>query len=91
MEGVVSLNILGQDILVKSPEGEEAARRVASHLEEKIEEVRKTTGTAGSLRLLLYAALQMADENVRVKDELSRLEEKVESVSSRILEIIDLK
>ncbi len=87
----MTLNILGQDISIRSPEGEEAVRKVASYLEERIEGVRKQTGVAGSLRLLLYTAFQMADENMKVKEELSRLEEEIEAVSSRLLAVVDLK
>ena len=90
MGETVSINILGQTLLVKSTESEDLVRRVASHLEERIEEVRKTGITADTLRLLLYAAFQMADENLRAEDERSKMEAAVEEASSRMLEIIEL-
>ena len=87
----VSVTILGQNILVKSREGEEAVRRVAASLEERIEDIRKASGTADTLRLLLYAAFQMADENVKIKDNLSRLEEEVDASTTRMLEELEAK
>lgn len=90
MEEPVSIHILGQTLLVKTSHGEDVVRRVASHLEERIDEVRKTGITADSLRLLLYVAFQMADENLRAEDERSRLEDAVEEASSRMLEVIKL-
>lgn len=90
MEEPVSIHILGQNLLVKTSHGEDAVRRVASHLEERISEVRETGITADSLRLLLYVAFQMADENLRAEDERCKLEEVVEEASSRMLEIIKL-
>lgn len=90
MEEPVSINILGQTLLVKTPEGEDAVRRVASHLEERIEEVRKTGITADSLRLLLYVAFRMADENLRAEDEIGTLAKAVEEATGRMLEIIKL-
>ena len=90
MEEPVSIHILGQTILVKTPQGEDVVRRVASHLEERIDEVRRAGVTADSLRLLLYAAFQMADENLRAEDERSRLETAVDEASSRMLEIVKL-
>ncbi len=89
MEDIINLNILGQSLAVKSHDGEEAVRKVASCLEEKIEQVRKDTGISDTLRLLLCTALQVAEENLRVKGELSRLEEEVESASARMIGMID--
>ncbi|MDH3975766.1 MAG: cell division protein ZapA [Deltaproteobacteria bacterium] len=90
MEEPLSINILGQTLLVKTPQGEDVVKRVASHLEERIDEVRKTGITADSLRLLLYVAFQMADENIRAEDERSGLEKAIEEASDRMLEIIKL-
>jgi len=90
LEEPVSINILGQTLHVKTPQGEDVVRRVASHLEERIEEVRNTGITADSLRLLLYVAFQMADENLRAEDERSGLEKAIEDASDRMLEIIKL-
>ena len=87
----VSVTILGQNILVKSREGEEAVRNVAASLEEKIEDIRKASGSADTQRLLLYAAFQMADENVRIKDSLSKLEEEVDASTTRMLDVLEVK
>ncbi len=87
----VSVTILGQNILVKSQVGEEAVRKVAASLEERIEEIRKTSGSADTQRLLLYAAFQMADENVRIKDSLSKLEEEVDASTTRMLDVLEVK
>ena len=87
----VSVTILGQTIFVKSQEGEEAVRRVTANLEERIEDIRKASGTVDTLRLLLYAACQMADENVKIKGDLSRLEEEVDVSTTRMLEELEAK
>lgn len=89
MEKLVELNILGQNLAVKSRDGEEAVRRAASYLEEKLDEVRQSAATADSLRVLLYAAFKMADENIKIKEDMGRMEEEVESASSRMLKIIE--
>ncbi len=89
MQEPVSVDILGHSILVKSPHGEEAVKKVVLDLEERIEEVRKTNGTVDSFRLLLYTVFQVVDENIKRKEEMNRLEEEVDIVSSRMIEIVE--
>lgn len=91
MGDLVEFQILGQRLAVKSFESEEGVKKVASYLEEMIDQVRQTTGAAGSHRLLLYAAFQMANENLQMKDRLKRFEEEVDILSSSVLEMIELK
>ncbi len=88
MEEVVTLQILGQNLRIKSSEGEETIKRAASYLENKIEDVRNTSGTVDSLRLLLFAALHIADESLNAKDELIRLEEEVSSATARMHDVL---
>ncbi|MBE9505018.1 MAG: cell division protein ZapA [Proteobacteria bacterium] len=91
MGNLVEFEILGQSLAVKSGEGEESVKKVASYLEERIEQVKEATGVAGSHRLLLYTAFQMANENLKVKAELKKLEEEVDSISSNVLEMFEHK
>ena len=91
MGNLVEFEILGQSLAVKSGESDESVKKVASYLEERIEQVKETTGVAGSHRLLLYTAFQMANENLKVKDELKKLEEEVDTVSSNVLEMFEHK
>ena len=89
MKHQVELKILGQDLVVKCPDGEEPVREAASLLEDMIREVRGNTGTADSLRLMLYAAFKLAGDNVELKKQLNRLEDEIDSVTSGLLEIIE--
>ena len=87
---LVEINIFGHNMRVKSSGGEEGVKRVVSCLEDKVEEARRMTGAADSMRLLLVAALNLVDENMRMRDELGKLEGEVESASSRMLGILEL-
>ncbi len=89
MKDQVELKILGQSLVVKCPDGEEPVREVASLLEDMVEEMRNSTGTADSLRLILYAAFELAGDNLKLKGQLNRLEGEIDSVTSGLLEIIE--
>ena len=91
MEKPVTINIMGQKLLIRTSGGEESLRSAVSRLEEQIEIVAQSGVTADSLRLLMYAAIQLAGENIKIEEEITKLENEVDLASSRMLEIIDLE
>jgi cell division protein ZapA (FtsZ GTPase activity inhibitor) len=91
MEEPVTINILGQSLLVKTSGEEEALRLAAARLEEKIEKLTESGVTADTLRLLMYAAIQLAGENIKMEEDLAGLGNEVDLASSRMLKIIDLE
>ena len=91
MEKPVTINILGQNLLVRTSEGEDSIRCAASGLEEKIEMISQSGVTADSLRLLMYAAIQLAGENIKIEEKINKLEEEVDLASSRMLKNLDLE
>ena len=91
MEKPVTINIMGQNLQVRTSGGEGSVRCAASRLEEKIEMVAQSGVTADSLRLLIYAAIQLAGENIKIEEEINKLESEVDLASSRMLEVIDLE
>ena len=91
LEEPVTINILGQSLLVKTSGDEEALRLAAARLEERIEKLVESGVTADTLRLLMYAAIQLAGENIKIEEELISLGNEVDLASSRMLEIIDLE
>lgn len=88
MKDQVELKILGQSLVVKCPDGEEPVREAASLLENMINDMRGKTGTADSLRLVIYTAFKLAGDNVELKKQLNRLECDIDSLTSGLLEII---
>ena len=91
MEKPVSINIMGQKLLIRTSGGEESLRSAVSRLEEQIEIVAQSGVTADSLRLLMYAAIQLAGENIKIEEEINKLESEVDLASSRMLEMMDLE
>jgi len=88
VEEAVKLHILGQNLRIKSTEGEETIKRAAACLEKKLDDVRNSSGAVDSLRLLLFAALRITDESLRAKDELARLEEEASSITARMYNML---
>ena len=91
MEKPVIINIMGQSLQIRTTGGEDSVRLAVARLEETMEMVSKSGATADSLRLLLYAAIQLAGENIKIEEEINKLESEVDLASSRVLELIDLE
>ncbi len=91
LEEPVTINILGQSLLVKTSGEEEALRLAAARLEERIEKLTEGGVTADTLRLLMYAAIQLAGENIKMEEDLASLGNEMDLASSRMLKIIDLE
>lgn len=89
MDKAVCISLLGQKLYIKSDENENAVRETAAFLESEIEEIRQSSEVVDSMRVLLYTAFKIADDNLRLKSRLSNLEQEVETSSSRMLEIIE--
>ena len=88
LKGPVTINILGQSLLVKTSGEEEALRLAAARLEEKIAILTGSGVTVDTLRLLMYAAIQLAGENIKIEKELISLGNEVDLASSRMLKVI---
>lgn len=88
LKGPVTINILGQSLLVKTSGEEEALRMAAARLEEKIAILTEGGVTADTLRLLMYAAIQLAGENIKIEKELVNLGNEVDLASTRMLNVI---
>ena len=91
LEEPVTINILGQRLLVKTLGDDESLKLAAARLEEKIEKLTESGVTADTLRLLMYAAIQLAGENIKMEEDLANLGNEVDLASSRMLKIIDLE
>ena len=84
-ERVVEVNLLNQRLLVRTDEDERYVKEVVDYVNGKIEEITKRTDTVGTLHLAIAAALNIADDYLKLKKEigersyrlLKRIEERV--------------
>lgn len=69
----ITVKVNGRDFLLGCPDGQEGRiRRLAQYIDAKIGEFSKTIGPVGEARLILLAALVIADELSDVNDALQQ-------------------
>lgn len=81
-ERLVEVSILNQKFLIRTDEEEDYVREVVEYVNMKIEEIRNTAGMVGTLQVALAAALDIADDYLKLKKEIGersyRLLKKIE-------------
>ena len=82
------VNILGQRYKIRSDEGKEYVHDLARFVNEKIEEVQKTTKTVATHNLAILAALNIADALFKHKEEEAQKNKEVKERVRRILRLI---
>jgi len=85
----IKVYILGQEYLVKSEEGEDYVRKVASYVNEQIETIIETTKTVTTFKVAILAAMRIADEYFKEMGKNKRLVDFVENRSKKLLEKIE--
>ena len=80
-QAIIEIN--GRTYTMQCGEGqEEHLRRLARMVDGEVARIREKTGQLGELRLLIMAALVMADKLVEQEEALNRLREEVEKLRS---------
>ena len=90
-ERYVEIKIFGQTYTVKTDEEEDYIRRVAQHVNEKMEEVLRKTRSVSTLNVAILTALNIADDLLREKDRREALAKEVEIKSRDLVEQIEMK
>ncbi len=85
----IKVYILGQEYLVRSEEGEDYVRKVASYVNEQIETIIETTKTVTTFKVAILAAMRIADEYFKEIEKNKRLIDFVEKRSRNLLEKIE--
>ncbi len=85
----IKVYILGQEYLVKSEEGEDYVRKVASYVNEQIENIIETTKTVTTFKVAILAAMRIADEYFKEMEKNKRLVDFVENRSKNLLNKIE--
>ncbi len=66
----VSVTISGQEYRIKSDADEHSLQKVAQHVDQTMERIRKRTGTVDTLEVALLAALNLARELEQLRSSL---------------------
>ena len=84
MQKAVEVKIMGQKVVHRSDDEEQYIRKVAAYVDGKMQEVSQTTGSRGKYSVAILAALNIADEFHRLKDNHDVVATRVDQVLERL-------
>ncbi len=83
------LRILGQELSVTSDSGDEHVARVIRFVSEKVDEAGKSAANKNALNIAILAALNIADEYLRMNGARETIYSQLESRSEQLINLID--
>ena len=84
MKKPVEVEIMGQNVTVRSEEEESYVRKVAGYVDEKMQEVVNTTRPIAKFNVAVMAALNIAAEYHRLKDRYDTMINRLDLLSKRL-------
>lgn len=84
-----TINILGQELSVLSDSGDEHVSMVIKYVNDKVKEVRNTSGEMNTLNIAILAALNIADEYIKYKGDKENIYNRLESRSENLINLIN--
>lgn len=84
-----SIRILGQELSVLSDARDGHVADVERYVSDKIEEVKKTSADQTTLNIIILAALNIADEYLRLKGEKEDFYKELEIKSEKLIQFIE--
>ena len=89
MAGYITINILGKEYRIKSEVEDDYVNQMADYLNQKVDEVLKTTKTVATLNILVLAAMNIANDYFLTKKINEELIATVETKSGDLIDYID--
>ncbi|MBM4128486.1 MAG: cell division protein ZapA [Nitrospira sp.] len=87
--GSVEVYILGQRYTIKGDAPEEHIRKLAAFVDEKLREIYNSSPNITPVKASILAALNIADELIRLKDEQEELAKYIEEKTARLTALLD--
>ncbi|MBI2987184.1 MAG: cell division protein ZapA [Deltaproteobacteria bacterium] len=84
MKKAVDVEIMGEKFTVRSDADESYVRKVAGYVDGKMQEVMKTTRPVAKSSVAMLAALNIADEYQRLKDNYDAILQRLNHLSKRL-------
>jgi cell division protein ZapA len=83
------VKILGQELSVVSDSGDEHVAEVIRFVNDKVEEAGKAVGNKNALNIAILAALNIADEYLRVMGSKENIYSQLENRSEQMIHLIN--
>ncbi len=83
------VRILGQELSVISDSGDEHVASVIQFVTGKVEEAQKAAGSRNALKIAILAALNVADECLRMVEEKEDKRNRLESRTEQLIHLIN--
>jgi cell division protein ZapA len=83
------VRILGQELSVISDSGDEHVANVVGYVSEKMEAAGKSVGSRDALNIAILAALNIADEYLRMAGVRENIHSQLESRSEQLIHLIN--
>ena len=88
MQKAVEVKIMGQKVVLRSDDDEQYIRKVAEYVDGKMQEVSNATGSRGKYSVAVLAALNIADEYHRLKDNHDTVTTRVDQLLERLSTVL---
>ena len=85
----IKISILGKEYSIKSDLERSYLNQIGEHLNQKVEQVLKTTKTVATLNVLVLAAMDIANDYFKVRNLNEELTGMVEDKSGNLIDYID--
>ncbi len=87
----ITVNIYGQDYMLKSAGDEEYIKKIAQIVQDRMQEIEDTGLDSNSqqLKIAVLAAMNIADELLQSEDKKNKLITKIETKGNSFIEYID--
>jgi len=84
MKKAIEVEIMGERVTLRTDEDEEHVRNVAGYVDRKMQEIVKATRPTAKSSIAMLAALNIADEYQRLKDQHDAFAQRVNVLLKRI-------
>lgn len=91
MKKQVEISIMGQKIIVRSDSNEEYVREIAHYVEKKVKEVMESSRSVASLNVAILAAMNIADDYMKYKQQKEVQWQDAERKIQHVLELIEVQ
>ena len=85
----VQVEIFGQTYSVRAGTEAGYVERLAAHVDSQMREIARAAGVVDSLRVAVLAALNIADESVRLREEVRLLRERAAAIADTLKSVED--